>query len=133
MSPDSNTTHRAPPNQPKREENVYEEVPMQTFAHVLRAMSHGSSTSHRPLPIPPTEEEHIIDDVRIQTAHNNVSVMSPDRSTSQRAPPITPKGERRDENVWLQTARNNLSSNAARAEEGETYAVYDLTIPGRFQ
>ena len=54
-------------------------------------------------------------------------------STSPCAPPVPPKTAEGNiyEDLRMHTARNNLRSDAARAEEGEVYAIYDYTLPNK--
>ena len=61
------------------------------------------------------------------SAKDSRRVMPPDSSTSHRGPPIPPRTTEENiyEDVQMNTARKNLSSDAATAEEGEVYAVHD--------
>jgi hypothetical protein len=70
----------------------------------------------------------------IQTARNESGVMPPGSSISHRAPRLPPKTEQehRYEDVGMKTFRNNFGSGEATTEEGELYAVYEYTLPGRF-
>jgi hypothetical protein len=95
----------------------------------------GSNTFLSSPPIPPkTLEENIPEDVQKQTGRYNLSGMPPGSNTSPRAPPIPPKTQE-NENIYheldMRTARKNLCSDAAKAEEGELYEVYELTLPDK--
>lgn len=130
MPPGNSRSHRPPAIPPKTEEHRYEDLLMQTFSSNSHAMPPGSSTSHRPPAIPPNTEQHRYNDLPMQTS--NVHVMLPGSSMSHRPPPIPPKTEEPIyEDMPMQNARNQLSPNAANAEQEEMYAVYAYTLPGR--
>jgi len=99
--------------------------------------SPGNSTSHRVPTIPTkTQAGNIHEGVRMQTDRYNLGGMPPARINSPRAPAIPPKTQE-DENIYdelqYRTVSKNLGSGAARADEGEMYAVYEFTLPDRNQ
>ena len=70
----------------------------------------------------------------MQTGRYNLSRMPPASSTSPGAVPIPPKTQE-DEQIYheldMHTARKNLRSDEAKAEEDELCVVYELTLPDK--
>jgi hypothetical protein len=91
--------------------------------------------SHRVLPTPPkTQDENIYEDEWMHPAGNRTRVMPPGSSTSHRPPHLPPKTqvvENTYDDAQIYTALNNPHSNATKADQGEVYAIYELTLPDR--
>jgi hypothetical protein len=67
------TSHIAPANSPKtEEEQIHEDVRMQNFRNNLNVMLPGSSTSPRAPALQPKRGEQIYEDVRKHNARNNL-------------------------------------------------------------